>query len=181
MHSRYQLQQNAADGSYVLSGPTGIDTITGVSKISFDDGYVSFDPNSNAAFRYRLALVALNRPVIQGGFSTIVWELDTSGTTWKAHADSVATIFSGLTNEQLVNQLFTTVLRVDPATSTDAANFIADLNAGTKSRGDLLLWLANSPTVMAETQAIIDAGLWVENPAAPPSPGLRRCSTLLAR
>ncbi len=171
LHINYQITQNAADGTYTLTGPTGTSVISGVKEIDFDDGYLSFDPDGNAAFEYRLYLAAFNRLPDVLGFSNNVPYLD-QGVTRQQFADGIAgspefaSRWGTLTNQQLVTQLFQRVLHVDAATSPDAARFVTGLNDGSLTKGDLVLWLANSDTVKAEVQSIVQGGIWVERPYA---------------
>jgi hypothetical protein len=107
----------ASDGTISVSKPSGDDKLVSIERISFTDGVLLFDLDSdNAAAAYRLYGGAFDRTPDQGGLLFWTDYLDHGGTLFQAAAGFVASAEfnalygSGLTDAQFVDQLYLNVL-----------------------------------------------------------------------
>ena len=152
----------------VSGGPEGgTSTLTGIENISFLDGTLTFDPNSQAAQIVRLYDAFLGRaPDVAGlnGYLQFVAKGHTladmaanaaSSAEFKSHTAS-------LTDSQYVDYVYETALHRH-ADAGGLANYVAALADGTFTRTSLILQAAESPEHVALTAATIQAGVWQPN------------------
>ncbi len=114
---------------------TGIDTITNVERMRFDDAQMAFDVDGNAGMGYRMYRAAFHRTPDQGGLSFWVKQLDLGASLQNVangFVNSVefkATYGAKLTNAQLVDAFYQNVLN-RPGEAGGVAFWNGVLNAG---------------------------------------------------
>ena len=160
---QYQVSGDAKAGASV-DGPDGLDTLTGIEKLSFVDGSLNFDPASHVAQVYRLHDAALGNDDDAFGINHWVEQLDADA----AELSTVAQVltensafqaaYGNLDNDEFVSQLYLDVL--DRAATPDELTAGVNTLMSGGTRADVMLGLSESQENIDNHAAQVNAGLW---------------------
>jgi hypothetical protein len=150
-----------ASGGMVWAGP--------VTRIAFANGAIEFSGSSDAAEIVRLYQTILGRPPDAEGLVHWVDHMQHGMTLAKAAegffgSEEFITRFGGLTNEQLVVNLYREALGRQPETG-GLAHQVAALDAGA-SRAQIIANFVASPEAAAQFEARHPGGIWVRDTEA---------------
>jgi Ca2+-binding RTX toxin-like protein len=165
----YTVTGNAARTTF--TGPDqGANSATGVEALSFLDGRLVYDPSDRAAVVYRMYDSAFDRAPDPLGFNGWISALERG-----ANAETIALSFTGspefqqtygsLSNRGFVEQLYRNVLDRE-GDDAGVADWTGRLDAGTLTRGQVLVGFSESPEHVEKLRAPVEAGLWDANEAA---------------
>jgi hypothetical protein len=138
-----------------ISGPEGSDTLAGIERVRFSDGYaVAFDVNGDAGQAYRLYQAAFDRAPDLPGLGFHINDLD--------HGVALATVaqhfiespeflatYGGVDNAQFITLLYRNVLNREPEQA--GLQFHLDEFAHGETRAGMLTHFSESP----ENQALV--------------------------
>ncbi|MDO9711744.1 DUF4214 domain-containing protein [Paracraurococcus lichenis] len=158
---------HGTDGAWTVTGPDGIDALTGIERVQFSDGTLALDVDGNAGQAYRLYLAAFNRTPDIAGLQFQTNELDTHLALWQVASNFLASpefqslygTLDAMTDTQFVTSLYSNVLHRAPEAaglSFHLANLAAGLN-----RHDLLVQFSESPENQANVLPAIKDGVWL--------------------
>jgi len=161
-------RQYVATSTAVSGGSDGADSLTGVENLSFVDGILSFDVNSEAAQVLRLYTAGLGRVPEQAGLDANVTVLRQIGLTALAtsfvNSPEFAIRFGSLSNEAYVEQLFRFALGREGGQAGVQA--WVDLINGGMSRADVLIGFSESQENRNLTAGLLAPGLWMPDAEA---------------
>lgn len=166
-HTEFETEQSY--GKLLLSSGADISVVSGVERISFNDGTLAFDVNGDAGQAYRLYQAAFDRRPDTEGLTYWIKQLDTGGPSLNAVADSFihSPEFQRLygtpgtvSNGAYVDLLYTHTLGRDYDQS--GYNYWVDkLDHDETNRGDLLAFFSESDENQARTASAVSDGIWL--------------------
>jgi hypothetical protein len=150
---------------YSISGPAGVDALTSIERLHFNDINVAFDLNTNAGQVYRLYQAAFNRTPDVGGLGGWIAAMD-AGTTlltisgkFMESAEFVGLYGSTTTNDQFVKLLYVNALR-RPADQGGVDYWVNQLDGGLQSRAQALVNFSESGENKAGVLPAISNGVY---------------------
>jgi len=147
-----------------ITGPEGADTLSGIERVRFGDGYaVAFDVTGDAGQAYRLYKAAFDRAPDLAGLGFQMNDLDMGYSLVHVAQNFIdspefqATYGPGLSNTQFITLLYENVLGREP----EAAGLQYHLNefAQGDTRADMLTHFSESPENQANVIGQIDNGM----------------------
>lgn len=160
----YTIQRLASDIVAVYKPDGSVETLTGIERIHFNDGYLALDINGTAGQAYRIYQAAFDRTPDAGGISYWIKMMDT-GMSLKdvAHdfissTEFMVTYGANMSNQAFIEQLYMNVLnRAGEAAGVDywTGRMAADL-----TRADVLAGFSESPENVAGVAPAISDGIW---------------------
>lgn len=154
----------------VVTGAAGMDRVTGVEIFEFLDGRLVFDVSDRAAVVYRMYGAAFDRTPDPLGFNGWISALERGAT-----AETIALSFTGslevqltygnLSNRGFVEQLYRNVLDRE-GDAGGLADWTGKLDAGTLTRGQVLVGFSESPEHVEKLRPAIERGLWDQDETA---------------
>jgi hypothetical protein len=143
-HTAYAVTQTS------VAGPEGIDTLTGIERVHFGDGYaVALDVNGDAGQAYRLYQAAFDRAPDLPGLGFHINDLDNGLPLWAAAQHFVespefqAKYGSAVDDTQFITLLYRNVLNREPEAA--GLQFHLDEFAQGETRADMLTHFSESP------------------------------------
>ena len=145
------------------AGRDGVDTLSGVERLEFADGYLAFDTAGTAGQAYRLYQAAFNRTPDVAGLGYQLNALDEGlalPEVAKNFIDSpeFSATYSALDDAHFVTQLYMNALHRGPE-EAGLAYHVARLSAGA-SRADVLVGFSESPENQAALIGAIQNGMF---------------------
>ncbi len=161
-------RQYTTSSTSVTGAGDGTDTLTSIENLSFVDGILSFDLNSEAAQVLRLYTAGLGRVPEQAGLDANVTVLRQSGLTGLAasivNSPEFALRFGALSDAAFVDQLFRFALgRQSDAAGVQA--WVNLINSG-YSRAQVLIGFSESLENRNLTAHLVAPGLWMPDAEA---------------
>lgn len=154
-----------AGGTVSVAHAGQLDTVLGISDITFIDGRMVFDPSDPAASVTRLYNAALGRAPDQAGLHQWVGALQHGGalvdlaTAFAGSAEFTARFGAGLSNPDFVTRMYQNALGRQPD-AAGLAGWTSQLNASQVTRGQVLVAFSECPENRALTQAQVAGGIW---------------------
>lgn len=151
-------------GAVTVNKAAGVDTLTGVERVQFDNSMVAFDIEGNAGQAYRLYQAAFDRKPDSGGLGFWIYYMDRGVSAGAAagafmhSAEFIQRYGANPTAEQFVSALYTNVLHRAP----EQAGFDFWLNVvlgDDSSRPKVLEYFADSPENHAQVIGAIQGGI----------------------
>lgn len=157
--SGYSIQRSGS--TITVSGGDGVDTLSGVERLSFADKMLAFDLSGTAGQAYRLYQAAFDRTPDASGLGFQVRALDAS-TLNAVAANFLASpefsrTYGSLDNRAFVNKLYENVLD-RPGEDSGVSYHMAAL-AGGMDRAQLLINFSESPENQAAVLGAIQNGI----------------------
>jgi len=162
--------------SVTITGPEGIDTLTGVERAIFADGALAFDIDGNAGQAYRLYQAAFARQPDVPGLSFWIGQMDNGAALEVVAAAFIGSAeFTGLYgtnpgNEQFVTLLYQNVLSRLPDAG-GLAFWVDKLDAGAMTRSEVLIGFSESVENKANTLPAVQNGIAYTPLLATPTAG----------
>jgi hypothetical protein len=156
-HTQYNVTANS------VTGPEGTDTLSGIERIHFSDGFaVALDVNGDAGEAYRLYQAAFNRAPDLPGLGFHINDLDHGVPLWMVaehfiDSPEFQTTYGNTDNTQFITLLYQNVLHRAP--DTGGLQFHMDEFAHGESRADMLIHFSESPENQANVIGQIDNGM----------------------
>ncbi len=152
------VDANAGDGD------EGTDTLTGIERLQFADGYMAMDTSGNGGQAYRLYQAAFDRTPDAGGLGFQMRELDTGRALAQVAQNFINSPefnarYGQLDNAAFVAQLYANVLDRAPDAS-GLAFHVGNLATGANTRANVLVGFSESPENQAALIGVIQAGMF---------------------
>ncbi|HEY8049384.1 MAG TPA: DUF4214 domain-containing protein [Ramlibacter sp.] len=156
-HTQYDITPTS------IGGPEGSDTLSGIERVEFGDGYaVAFDVNGDAGEAYRLYQAAFHRAPDLPGLGYHINDLDRGVPLWLVaqhfiDSPEFQATYGVTDNAQFVTLLYENVLHREP----EAAGLQFHLNefAQGESRADMLIHFSESPENQANVIGQTGSGM----------------------
>ncbi|WGM32290.1 DUF4214 domain-containing protein [Brevundimonas sp. NIBR11] len=162
-------RQYTANSTTVSGNGEGTDTLTSVENLTFIDGTLTFDVNSQAAQVMRLYDAALDRGGDPGGLEGLLDRLERGETLLSLSQAFLSSQefqdrYGALNNQAFIEQMYRFCLNRngDPQGISD---WTARLNSGT-TRAEMLMIFSESQEHRDLMQPTLNQGLWVADEAA---------------
>jgi serralysin len=159
--NQYVLSRNA-DGSVTISGPDGVDTLSGVERLLIGTTQIAIDIDGHAGEAYRLYQAAFNRVPDIGGLGYQMHDLDIGVSLEQVASNFIASpefqrTYGNVDNTQFLTLLYNNVLHRAP----DSGGLEFHLNefAAGQSRADMLIHFSESPENQANVIGAIEHGM----------------------
>ena len=158
------------DGVITVTGPDGVDTLTGVERLSFVDGILSFDAQSTGAQVQRLYDTVLGRRPDAPGLDFWVDRIEDQGVSLAAVADALAgsaefqAATGGLGNAAFVDYVYAHAL--GRAADSGGLAYWADRLDRGLSRGAMLAQFSESAEHQDRTAAMVAEGYFQSDDTA---------------
>lgn len=155
-----------ASSTSVSGNPaSGTDTLIGIEAASFIDGIVTFEATSTAAQLMRLYSAAFDRVPDALGYEIQLNALESGVTTLDMAGRFIAstefvTRFGSLTDREFVDLIYQNSVN-HAGNAVDAAAYAAAITAGSTTRAQVLLTLAEAAEHVSVSATTLNAGLWV--------------------
>ena len=166
----YRQYKVGLGGTTVSGGPENTnDTLAGIQRLEFVDGYLATSTTDTAGEVYRLYEGALGRAPDQAGLAGWTHALN-AGESLQAAANSFVTsaefqnVYGSLTDTQFVTLLYANVLHRLPDPG-GLSGWLGSLSQGV-SRAQVLLGFSQSQEDINDLAAPVQQGLWIEDAAA---------------
>lgn len=158
--TQYTVQRNGA--TVTVRGLDGVDTLTGVERLQFNNAWVALDVDGNAGQAYRLYQAAFNRTPDSAGLGFQMGALDAGWSLVNISQNFIDSpefqrTYGTLTNTQFVNQLYLNVLH-RPGELAGVDYHVSNLNVGW-SRAHILTNFSESPENQAALIGVISNGM----------------------
>ena len=150
-------------GSLVVSGADGVDSLTSIERVRFDDFSMAYDINGNAGDAYRLYQAAFARTPDIGGVGYQMNQLDLGRTLASVAGDFLASPefqakYGNVSDSAYVVLLYQNVLHRTPAQDEIDFHVNFELHAG-YSRAQELTFFSDSPENRANVIGAIENGI----------------------